>query len=86
MVKFAVEFWWEMLLTIFPSKRSSKISFQTSPEVRYQFRRKLRQLHPGNRWCLLDVLRCDLSCDNLSYLVFLLKVNFCWSVEEPSDK
>ena len=29
MVKFAVEFWWKMLLTIFPSKRSSKISFQT---------------------------------------------------------
>ena len=36
----------------FPSKRSSKISFQTSPEVRRQFRRKLRQLHSGNRWCL----------------------------------
>ena len=52
MVKFAVEFWWQMLLTIFPSKRSSKISFQTSPEVRHQFRRKLRQLHSGNRWCL----------------------------------
>ena len=28
----------------FPRKRSSKISFQTSPEVRHQFRRKLRQL------------------------------------------
>ena len=40
-----------MLLTIFPSKRSSKISFQTSPEVRHQFRRKLRQLHSVNRWC-----------------------------------
>ena len=51
MVKFAVEFWWKMLLTIFPSKRSSKISFQTSPEVRHHFRRKLRQLHSGNR-CL----------------------------------
>ena len=25
---------------------------QTSPEVRQQFRRKLRQLHSGNRWCL----------------------------------
>ena len=36
----------------FPSKRSSKISFQCSPEVRHQFRRKLRQLHSGNRWCL----------------------------------
>ena len=36
----------------FPSKRSSKISCQTSPEVRHQFRRKLRQLHSGNRWCL----------------------------------
>ena len=52
MVKFAVEFWWKMLLTIFPGKRSSKISFQTSPEVRHQFCRKLRQLHSGNRWCL----------------------------------
>ena len=52
MVKFAVEFWWKMLLTIFPNKRSSKISFQTSPEVRHQFRRKLRQLHSGNRRCL----------------------------------
>ena len=52
MVKFAVEFWWKLLLAIFPSKRSSKISFQTSPEVRHQFRRKLRQLHSGNRWCL----------------------------------
>ena len=41
-----------MLVTIFPSKRSSKISFQTSPEVRHQFRRKLRQLHSGNRRCL----------------------------------
>ena len=39
-----------MLLPIFPSKRSSKISFQTSPEVRHQFRQKLRQLHSGNRW------------------------------------
>ena len=48
----AVEFWWKMLLTIFPSKRSSKISFQTSLEVRRQFRRKLCQLHSGNRWCL----------------------------------
>ena len=48
----AVEFWWKMLLPIFPCKRSSKISFQTSPEVRHQFRRKLRQLHPGNRWRL----------------------------------
>ena len=52
MVKFVVEFWWKMFLTIFPSKRSSKISFQTSPEVRHQFRRKLRQLHSGTRWCL----------------------------------
>ena len=32
----------------FPSKRSSKVSFQTSPEVRHQF----RHLHSGNRWCL----------------------------------
>ena len=37
---------------VFPSKRSSNISFQTSPELRHQFRRKLRQLHSGNRWCL----------------------------------
>ena len=29
-----------------------KKSFQTSPEVRHQFRQKLRQLHSGNRWCL----------------------------------
>ena len=36
----------------FSSKKSSKISFQTSPEVRHQFLRKLRQLHSGNRWCL----------------------------------
>ena len=36
----------------FPGKTGSKISFQTSPEVRHQFRRKLRQLHSGNRWCL----------------------------------
>ena len=43
----------EMLLTIFPSKRSPKISFQTLPEVRHQFRQKLRQLHSGNHWCLL---------------------------------
>ena len=41
----------------FPSKRSSKISFQTSPEVRHQFRRKLRQLHSGNRWCLKNGLK-----------------------------
>ena len=31
----------------FPSKRSSKISCQTSPNVRHQFRRKLRRLHSG---------------------------------------
>ena len=37
----------------FPSKRSSNISFQTSPEVRHQFRRKLRQIHSGNRCCLI---------------------------------
>ena len=42
----------ENALTILPSKRSSKISSQTSPEVRHQLRRKLRQLHSGNRWCL----------------------------------
>ena len=36
----------------FPSKRSSKISCQTSPEVCHQFRRKLRRPHSGNRWCL----------------------------------
>ena len=36
----------------FPSKRSSTISFQTSPEVCHQFCRKLRQLHSGNHWCL----------------------------------
>ena len=52
MVKFAVEFWWNMLLTIFPSKRSSKISFQTSPEVHHQFCWKPRQLHSGNCWGL----------------------------------
>ena len=45
----------------FPSKRSSKISFQTSPEVRHQFRRKLRQLHSGNRWCL------DLLCQKAQF-------------------
>ena len=32
------------------SKRSSKISCQTSPKVRHQFRR----LRPGNRWCLIS--------------------------------
>ena len=57
MFKFAVKFWWKMFLTIFTSKTSSKISFQTSPEVRHQFRRKLGQLHSGNRWCLLLLKR-----------------------------
>ena len=77
MVKFAVEFWWKMVLTIFPSKRSSKISFQTSPEVRHQFRRKLRQLHSGNRWCLEKILRNKKRCvfggaiSNRSASVFL---------------
>ena len=41
----------------FPSKRSSKISFQTSPEVRHQFRRKLRQIHSGNRWYQQQMLQ-----------------------------
>ena len=36
----------------FPQQKKLEISFQTSPEVRHQFRRKLRQLHSGNRWCL----------------------------------
>ena len=47
----------------FPSKRSSKISCQTSLEVRHEFRRKLCQLHSGNRWCLemrLDSLNRDM--------------------------
>ena len=126
MVKFAVEFWWKMLLTIFPAKEAQKSPSKlrrnwprgstgvqrctgvsrgvrrttwerslknwelqipcfeeflggenvlglvpaslphtlgyactfyapTSPpptEVRHQFRRKLRQLHSGYRWCL----------------------------------
>ena len=56
MVKFAVEFCWGKCLTIFPSKRLSKISLQTSPEVRHQFRRKLRKLHSGNRWCLITLV------------------------------
>ena len=51
----------------FPSKRSSKISFQTSPEVRHQFRRKLRQLHSGNRWCLDFCLQLEASCLQLSF-------------------
>ena len=29
---------------------------ETSPEVRHQFRRKLRQLHSENRWCLKNGL------------------------------
>ena len=33
-------------------KKLSKISFQTSPEVRHQFRRKVCQLRSGTRWCL----------------------------------
>ena len=37
-----------MLLTISPSKRSLKISFQTSPEVRHQFRRK--KTSPTSLW------------------------------------
>ena len=46
-------------------KRSSKISCQTSPEGRHQFRRKLRQLHPGNRWCLFLWGIAQLSRDML---------------------
>ena len=42
----------EMLLTIFPSKKLENL-LPTSPEVRHEFRRKLRQLHSGNRCCLL---------------------------------
>ena len=45
---FGGECFWRFL----SSKRSSKISFQTSPEVRHQFRQRLRQLHSGNRLCL----------------------------------
>ena len=46
-----------MFLTIFASRRSSKISLQTSPEVRHQFRRKLRQLHSGNH-SLFGIFSC----------------------------
>ena len=54
------EVWWWNLrwhfggtcFWLFPSKRSSKIIFQTSPEIRHQFRRNFRQLHSGSRWCL----------------------------------
>ena len=47
----------------FPSKSSSKICCQTSPEVRHKFRRKLRQLHSGgNCWCLENRLLANLRC------------------------
>ena len=36
----------------FSSRRSSNIIFQTSPEIRHQFRRNFHQLHSRSRWCL----------------------------------
>ena len=36
----------------FPQQKKLENLLETSPEVRHQFRRKLRQLHSGNRWCL----------------------------------
>ena len=62
----------------FPSKRSSKISCQTSPEVRHQFRRKLRKLHSGNRLCLLFWIDPFLTCTSflsrrMSWEAFNLK-------------
>ena len=36
----------------FPQQKKLEYFFQTLPEVRHQFRRKLRQLHSGDRWCL----------------------------------
>ena len=60
----------------FPSKRSSKISFQTSPEVRHQFRRKLRQLHSGNRWCL-HLLLFVLASSAVFEIIFSVFSLFC---------
>ena len=65
----------------FPSKRSSKISCQTSPKVRHQFRRKLRRLHPGNRWCLQMVLTETLTTET-----FQLKYAAHKTTKSPTSK
>ena len=71
----------------FPTKRSSKISFQTSPEVRHQFRRKLRQLHSGNHWCwqIWTSVRLPLSRTPRvvmlwDYVLVLLKAQLTWTL------
>ena len=63
----------------FPSQRSSKIACQTSPEVRHQFRRRLRQLHSGNRWCLLMCASFLLTIEAflLTVHIFYLRCGNC---------
>ena len=76
MANFAVEFWRKMPLTLFPNKGSLKISFQTSPEIRHQFRRKLRQLHSGNRWCLnIAQLSRDMLQNGVSHRCACVKLS-----------
>ena len=70
-----------MLLTICPSKRSSKISFQTSPGVRHQFRRKLRQLHSGNRWCLTSLYNAPCFCTLLLFSSVFWRLFAAWSLQ-----
>ena len=52
MVKFAMEFWWKMLLTIFPQKEARKSPSKLRLKFATSFAKKLRQLHSGNRWRL----------------------------------
>ena len=47
MVEVAVEFWWNMLLTIFQAKEARKSSSQTSPEIRHPISPKLS---PTSLW------------------------------------
>ena len=55
-VKFDGEIWGGFLVENasdnFPTKEARKPPSKTSPEVHHQFRRNLRRLHSGNRWCL----------------------------------
>ena len=70
----------------FPSKRSSKISCQTSPEVRHQFLRKLCKLQSGNRWCLTISANFPQNFRTLSWHNKTYFAKFCKVSAECSAK
>ena len=52
MVKFAVEFWWKMFLTISQQNKLENLLPKLRRKFATNFAENFAQLHSGNRWCL----------------------------------